>query len=626
MKKLIRKAVLGLSAILPLAGFAQFDPIQSDEECKVHIDLTQIVDDRVKVEFVVPILMEDEVIYNMPRMVPGTYKVYDFGRFVNDLVAIGGRGDTLEVERLNTNQWKIKDAKQLYKIVYLADDTYDGEGTDIFAPAGTGFTEGVYMLNTFSFVGYLDGYKDVGFEYHVKKPEGLYGTTSLDRTSSENNVDVFTAGDYFELHDCPVLYAKPDTASVDVVGTRVTLSVHSQEGNLSAAEIMKGLEPVFHAAAEYLGGDLPAEKYTVLIYGMDLKQSMLGAGALEHHTSTVVNVPDISDQYLKMMADESMIQLLRDIVAHEFFHIVTPLNIHSQHIADYDFMYPQMSEHLWLYEGITEYNSHISQARGGIITEERFFKNMKSKMESDRTIYNDHVPFTTMSKYALNFYESQYGNVYEKGALIGMCLDLTLRESSEGAYGLADLLMELSAVYGKDTFFLDDQLFDLMIEQSGNDELGEFFARYVESSEPLPYAKLLSSVGYHYQAERTTRMISDGGLSFNVKGELVTVGSYRTNDAFIKSLTIRRRDVIVSWGDVKITPENYKQTMADFIQNSKAGEEVNVTVLRVVKGKEKKLKLSGTIQNFDLTEEDVLEMKANPTADELKLKKAWMNY
>lgn len=626
MKKLIRKAALGLTAMLPVMSFAQFDPIQSDEACKVHIDLTQIVDDRVKVEFVVPILMEDEVVYNMPRMVPGTYKVYDFGRFVNDLVAIGGRGDTLEVEKLNTNQWKIKDAKQLYKIVYMADDTYDGEGTDIFAPAGTGFSEGIYMLNTFSFVGYLEGYKNVAFEYHVKKPEGLYGTTSLDRISSEENVDVFTAGDYFELHDCPVLYAKPDTASVNVVGTLVTLSVHSPEGNLSADEIMKGLEPVFHAAAEYLGGDLPADKYTVLIYGMDLKQSMLGVGALEHHTSTVVNVPDISDQYLKMMADESMIQLLRDIVAHEFFHIVTPLNIHSQHIADYDFMNPQMSEHLWLYEGITEYNSHISQTRGGIITEERFFDNMKSKMNSDRTIYNAHVPFTTMSKYALSFYESQYGNVYEKGALIGMCLDLTLRQDSDGEYGLADLLMELSAVYGKDTFFLDEQLFDLMIEQSGNDELGEFFARYVESAEPLPYAKLLGSVGYHYQAERKTRMISDGGLSFNVKGELVTVGSYRTNDPFIKSLAIRRRDVLVSWGDVKITPSNYEEAMAAFLQNAKAGDEINVSVVRVVKGKEKKLKLSGTIQNFDLVEEDVLEPKMSPTAEELKFKKAWMNY
>ena len=626
MKRLVNKIVLGLSAMLPLAGFTQFDPIQSDEECKVHIDLTQIVDDRVKVEFVVPILMEEEVIYNMPRMVPGTYKVYDFGRFVNDFVAIGGRGDTLEVERLNTNQWKIMDAKQLYNIVYLADYTYDGEGTDIFAPAGTGFSEGVYMLNTFSFVGYLKGYKDVPFEYHVKKPEGLYGTTSLERTSSEENVDVFAASDYFELHDCPVLYAKPDTASVDVVGTRVTLSVHSPKGNLTAAEIMKGLEPVFHAAAEYLGGDLPAEKYTVLIYGMDLKQSMLGVGALEHHTSTVVNVPDISDQYLKMMADESMIQLLRDIVAHEFFHIVTPLNIHAKQIADYDFMNPQMSEHLWLYEGITEYNSHISQARGGIITEERFFKNMKSKMESDRAIYNEHVPFTTMSKHALDYYESQYGNVYEKGALIGMCLDLTLRESSDGEYGLSDLLMEMSAVYGKDTFFLDDQLFDLMITQSGNEELDEFFARYVESSEPLPYAQLLSKVGYHYQAERTTRMISDGGLKFNAKGELVTVGGYRTNDAFIKSLALRRRDVIVSWGGVKITPENYEQTMGDFMQNSKAGEDLEVAVIRVVKGKEKKLKLKGSVQNFDLLEEDVLEMKKSPSADELELKKAWLNY
>lgn len=626
MKKLFREVALGLVAILPAMGFAQFDPIQGDEACKVYIDLTQIVDDQVKVEFVVPILMEDEVVYNMPRMVPGTYKVYDFGRFVNDLVAIGGRGDTLEVEKLNTNQWKIKDAKQLYKIVYMADDTYDGEGTDIFAPAGTGFSEGVYMLNTFSFVGYLEGYKDVAFEYHVKKPEGLYGTTSLDRISSEENVDVFAAGDYFELHDCPVLYAKPDTASINVGGTHVALGIHSPEGNLKASEIMAGLEPVFHAAAEYLGGDLPAEKYTVLIYGMDLKQSMLGVGALEHHTSTVVNVPDISDQYLKMMADESMLQLLRDIVAHEFFHIVTPLNIHSQHIADYDFMNPQMSEHLWLYEGITEYNSHISQARGGIITEERFFDNMKSKMNSDRTIYNAHVPFTTMSKYALSFYESQYGNVYEKGALIGMCLDLTLRQDSDGEYGLADLLMELSTVYGKDTFFLDEQLFDLMIEQSGNDELGEFFARYVESAEPLPYAKLLGSVGYHYQAERVTRSISDGGLSFTVKGDLVTVGGYRANDAFIKSLAIRRRDVLVSWGDVKITPSNYEEAMAEFLQNAKAGDEINVSVVRVVKGKEKKVKLSGVVQNYDLTESDVLHIKRNPTAEELQMKKAWINY
>lgn len=624
MNKHISKALLGLAAFLPFSGFSQFEPIQSDSEYKVHIDLTAIEDDKLTVEFVVPILMDDEVIYNMPRMVPGTYKVYDFGRFVNGLVAIGGRGDTLDVERLNTNQWRIKEAKKLYKIVYQADDTYDGEGTDIFAPAGTGF-EDVFMLNTFSFVGFLDGYKDLPYEYSVKHPKALYGSTSLDRLSSDDELDVFTAQDYFELHDCPIMYAKPDTASVNVVGTKVSLAVHSPKGNLSAAEIMTGLTPVFEAAADYLGGDLPAEKYTVLIYGMDLQQSMLGVGALEHHTSTVVNVPDISDQYLKMLADEGMMQLLRDIVAHEFFHIVTPLNIHAKQIGEYDFMHPQMSEHLWLYEGITEYNAHISQARGGIISEEDFFANMMTKMASDRQ-FNEHVPFTTMSKYALSFYESQYLNVYEKGALVGMCLDLTLRDGSNGEYGLPDLLMGLSAVYGKDTFFLDDQLFDLMVEESGNEELRGFFARYIESSEPLPYRRLLSKVGYDYIAERTTETVSDGGLTFNVKGDFVTVGSYRVNDDFVSSLGLRRRDVIVSWAGTKITPENYQGTMAEFYKNAQPGDELDVTVMRVIKGKEKKTKLKGVVQNYTLEELDVLVKKQEVSTEEQALKKAWMNY
>jgi hypothetical protein len=121
-------------------------------------------------------------------------------------------------------------------------------------------------------------------------------------------------------------------------------------------------------------------------------------------------------------------------------------------------------------------------------------------------------------------------------------------------------------------------------------------------------------------------MISDGGLTFNVKDDLVTVGGYRSNDDFIKSLGLRRRDVLLTWDSEKITPQNYEQVMSDFIKNSKAGDKIDVTVKRVVKGKEKKLKLSGTAQNFDLVERDVIEIKKDPSSDELRLKKAWMNY
>ncbi|MCT4622776.1 MAG: hypothetical protein N4A46_04065, partial [Schleiferiaceae bacterium] len=602
-----------------------FNPVQDDGKCQVYVDLVNQVDDQVKVEIVAPLTSQKELIYNMPRMVPGTYKVYDFGRFVNNLVAIGGRGDTLEVEQLNTNQWKIKDANKLYKVVYWADDTYDSKGKGIFAPAGTNFDETVNILNTFSFVGYFEGMKDYRYEYSVKKPEGQFGSTSLEKSEySQEGVDVFLAKDYFELHDCPVLYAKPDTASVNVVGTVISIGVHSPEGNLKADEIMEGIEPVFHAAAEYLGGDLPAEKYTVLVYGMDLKQSMMGVGALEHHTSTVVNVPDISDQYLKMMADESMSQLLRDIVSHEFFHIVTPLNIHSEHIADYDFMNPQMSKHLWLYEGVTEYNANISQARAGILTEEQFMDNMFEKMSGDRS-FNQHIPFTVSSEFALSYFEDQYLNVYEKGALIGMCLDLQLRIDSEGAYGLPNLLMELSTVYGKDTFFVDDELFDIIEAQTENENVREFFARYVEGAEPLPYRELLDHVGYLYQAEKTTRSVSDGGIVLGLKGDLVAVSGYRRNDAFVRSLGLNRRDVIVSWNGVKMNADNYQQVFDTFIQEAKIGDPVEVVVKRKSGEKEKKMKLNGNVQYHDEKELDVLEKKESPSPEEQAMKKAWMS-
>ena len=54
-----------------------------------------------------------------------------------------------------------------------------------------------------------------------------------------------------------------------------------------------------------------------------------------------------------------------DNAAHEFFHIVTPLSIHSEEIQYFDFNQPKMSEHLWLYEGSTEYHAHMVQEKYG---------------------------------------------------------------------------------------------------------------------------------------------------------------------------------------------------------------------------------------------------------------------
>ncbi|MGV2480957.1 UNVERIFIED_CONTAM: peptidase M61, partial [Salmonella enterica subsp. enterica serovar Weltevreden] len=80
--------------------------------------------------------------------------------------------------------------------------------------------------------------------------------------------------------------------------------------------------------------------------------------------------------------------------------------------------------------------------------------------QNNRDNYNDTVPFTVMSKYVLDKYKKQYNNVYEKGAVIGMCLDIMLRYYSKGTYGTQDLMKDLAKKYGKNKSFKDDELFD----------------------------------------------------------------------------------------------------------------------------------------------------------------------
>ena len=620
MKKLFVVIIL----LFSLVGKAQYEPIQNESEYQVMMDLTNIVDDQIEIEIIVPLIHEETAVYNMPVMVPGTYKIYNFGRFLNRFTAIGSRGDTLEVESLNENQWKINNARDLYKISYWADDTYDGKGKSIFAPAGTGISEDVFMLNNFGFIGYLEGMKDVDFDFHIKKPEGFVGSTSLPIVELTDTLDSYHADHYFQLHDCPMLYSKPDTASVNVSGVEITVAVYSPEGNLNAKEIMDELEPIFHAAAEYLGGDLPAELYTVLIYGMSMKDMMMGVGALEHHTSTVVNIPDISNNYMKMVAGEGgMTQLLRDIVSHEFFHIVTPLNIHSEQIADFDFMNPTMSQHLWLYEGVTEYNSNISQVRYGILTEDEFMKNMRDKMKNSHS-FNESIPFTVSSKFALSYFSKEYLNVYEKGALIGMCLDLTLLSESDGDYGLPDLLMDLRTTYGVDTFFVDNELFDIIYDVTESDRVREFFARHVEGAEALPYESLLEEVGYSYEKEVRAKTISDGGLEFALKNDNIIVSKYRKNDNFIKELGIVRGDIILSFNGMKVSEENFVDLMSDFTANAEAGSEVELEVKRKLGQKYQKKKLKSTVQYYETVSRDVLKKLDSPTKNQENMKLNWL--
>ncbi len=603
-------------------GFAQeaFEPIQRADQYRVFLDLTAAENDALPVQMVVPICEADSIEFHIPRIIPGTYDVNNYGRFISAVKAFAADGEKLQVKQLDQNRWQIADAKRLYKISYKVDDTYDYPGgANIFEPGGTSIKKDtVFLLNNFGFVGYLKGRKKHPFELSVKKPEGFYGSTAL-VAEREGELDVYTASDYFEVHDSPMLYCKPDTASMQVGNARVLVSVFSQLGLVSADTALQNIAEVLRAAANYLGGALPVDKYAVLIYCEDPSKMGTSYGALEHHKSTLLYMPEV--------AGERFYSGVRDITSHEFFHIITPLSIHSEQIHNFNFINPEMSEHIWLYEGVTEYNSILVQVRDGIISPREFLAQMRAKMvEADG--FNQEVPLTIASTFTLSFLKDQYYNFYQKGALAGMALDLKLRSLSEGAYGLPDLLDELGQVYGQDTFFVDEKLFDIITEMT-YPEMREFFALHFEGAVPFDYARLLKRAGVTYLAEEPFERLSYGNIGFSYSfdtGRLV-VEDVSEMDAFGEDMGYQKGDEIVEFNGRPLDLTNLEEVMGDFFENTEPGDKVAIVVARPTgnendfKNKKLKARAALTVQ----VEEHVLRLDEAVEPQVERMRKKWIN-
>lgn len=592
--------------------------VSQESITKVFIDLNKAsAEHKLNIEVFPPQLNTPSIKYFFPKIVPGTYTINNFGRFISDFKAYDSGGNELAVNRIDTNIWEIQNADKLVKITYTAEDTYNSESIPtVFEPTGTCIDSAkIFMLNNFTLTGYFDGYKDFPYTLTITKPIEFYGSTSLNLLSSDNYTDIYSAKNYFELHDNPLMYSIPDTASLMVNNTKVLLSIYSPNKKVTSSYLVKHTQDLFEAQGKYLGGNLPADKYSILVYLSDKPFRSRSAGALEHFSSTTFCYPETSN--------EEFLQPFRDVVAHEFFHIVTPLGIHSEEIGNFDFINPVMSKHLWLYEGSTEYYSVHAQVKYGLISMGKFFDKIRSKVIVSTLYLNDTLPFTELSKGALDKYKFQYYNVYQKGALINMCLDLYLLELSGGKYGLQNLKKELGEKFGPEKPFNDEELFDIIAAMT-YPEIREFFRMYVEGGNKIPYKQFLGYAGIDFYDKKKVMVpvMIGATLELNESGEIKVL---EVNE-FGKKLNLKKGDLILSVNGFDINAHNFNYAAEYFEKNTKAGDEVTVTVSRGSKGSVSVNKvLKAKTYLVEKEKNSIILPAENPTEKQLMIRKAWLN-
>ncbi|MFQ3239558.1 MAG: putative metalloprotease with PDZ domain [Olleya marilimosa] len=627
MKKLLVTTIATGLLLVGCNSTKTSDKLASQSPIVTSIDLSKVINDKAPVTINPGRFTQETVTYRLPRVVQGTYSVSDFGKYVDDFKAFDYKGNELPTVKVDTNTWTIANATQLDYITYNTNDTFDQEvtggigGEAPFSPAGTNIEPTNYVLNLHGFIGYFDSLKDSQYSLDVTAPVDFKRTSALQETGKTVSKDgklatsSYFAPRYFDITDNPMFYGDLDVEEFQVGDIKIVLSVYSPNKVHSAESIKAVMQKMMQAQKTYLGDINSTPRYDIYLYLSEGKpESPKGFGALEHHTSTVVVLGE--DMPFEALA-ESMI----DVVSHEFFHIVTPLSVHSEDVHYFDYNQPTFSKHLWMYEGVTEYFATLFQVDQDLVDSEEFYGDILGKIQTASNL-NDSMSFTEMSENVLDEpYAPQYYNVYMKGALIGMCIDIILREESNGNRGILSLMKELSNKYGKNKPFEDDKLIEEITAMT-YPSVGEFLNTHVVGGTPIDYSVYFKKVGLSLDTGKvkTNYIQNDGTLIFAPDRATMTIPFSEAvkDNSFWNDNGVLPGDVLKSVDGKELTLATAQQILTAMYM-WQPGTDINVVLDR--KGEEIVIKTKLT-QSY--TTGTKLVEDANATEAQKAIRQAWL--
>ena len=617
--------LLSLLLILTSQSFGQNAGMHS-----YTIDLTQVIDDRVKVSIdarSVHWITSEQRTYNFhfPATIPGTYATLDYGRFIKDFQAFGTNGVSLKVKRKG-NTFTIYGKPE--RLEYWADDTFDARirKNKVFEPAGTNNQERTnFLLNAAGYFGFFEGQEDLPVSLEITKSPSLFGLSAME-SYSYGNTQNFYARNYHEFLDCPIMVSRPDTTSFKLGGAKVTIGVFTENGRSLSQEIYKQVETSMKAIEAFLEGELPVENYAFIFYikdhtefenlfsGQEIKIGTIfkairklsgkGFGALEHGNSSVYYLPDFGGT--------TVLDGMADVCIHEFFHILTPLGLHSEEIGDFNYINPEMSQHLWLYEGITEYFAGISQLKGSVLDEETYVRSLlRGKIRAADRYPTKKMSFTEMSENVLKKpYKKQYAQVYQRGALMAALLDIRIMELTQGQKDLHDIILTLRDTYGPENSFKDDAIIGEFVDLVHPD-LQQFFDDYVTGREELPIKAYLDKVGIAYDRRYEGSVVMDPLRDVGYKIRKVRGADY----VEIKKVT-KENPYQLKEGDrvVRYSKE---------LDNVYGGQAEGTALLLEVTRGDSSFSIPYEVQYKAGTKKHFIRFHSNPTAEQLALRNLW---
>ncbi|HXQ27677.1 MAG TPA: PDZ domain-containing protein [Gemmatimonadales bacterium] len=542
----------------------------------------------VKAEF--PTVGKDTLFVALPAWSPGNYEIQNYARYLRHFTAQGPDGTALFWDRADKTTWRIAVAKQSSVTVafdFLA-DTIDLALARLLPDFGQFLGTNLFLLEP----GHLDRPAEVRFAL----PPGWQVTTALHGTG----MGPYTAADYHELADAETFvgHFSLDSALVENKWVRLAVWPASSYSPAVARSLRGSLEQIAKSEDRMMGGP-PYDEYTVFF--TVISEPISFGGGLEHASSQF----DIMPANAFADATGTLGDFIVPLMAHEYFHLWNVKRIRPAAMVPYDYLHEQYTPLLWWSEGVTDYYADLTALRSGLWTTDQFLHNTMTDIEQVETTPE---PWSeedgSIATWINELYDNSSQLYYPKGALTGMLLDVAMRDATNDAHSLDDVMRALYHRFGeKGRGFTTDDLLGLFRE-FGVPDVDDFYTRYIRGREPLPYEKILPAAGF------TVRTHTTSVPFLGVTAPLSDQGRWVVQDvepgSAAEDAGIQPGDVLVQVGDV--TPRSDMDWTVEFRQHyaGHAGAPLALTVERAGT----QVSLTTTVRERSVT---TYQLSQNPT-------------
>jgi predicted metalloprotease with PDZ domain len=451
-----------------------------------RVSLAHPDDHRFQVTMTVPVAGKEAVVA-LPAW-NGLYRVRDFSYRVRDVAGVcpGLTAVPLQTLKLDKQTWRISLNGPCQPGDHNSFELHYSVEWNELGPFNSQLDARHAFVNLAEILMYVPDRRSEGVSVQFADlPEGWRTAAELESAHADN---AYGASSYDTLVDAPVEAGKFEQFEFVESTGHFRVIVDANKWNKGLLE--ESLHRITKYELQLMGGppfDPPSREYTFFFHISP--DGDVDGGGMEHRNSNAISATSMEEAIA--------------VAAHEFFHVWNVKRIRPQALEPVDYTKEQYTRALWFAEGVTSTYAAYTLERSGLWSKSQFYIDLATQI--GRLQARPARRWQSVEESSLDAWFEGYGaynepdrsiSYYNKGQILGVLLDLAIRDATDNHKSLDDVLRRMNAEYAQQGKFYDESagILSVVNEVAGRN-FDDFFRRYVSGTDEIPYNDFLSIAG-----------------------------------------------------------------------------------------------------------------------------------